>query len=896
MAPLALEMPSSDKVLYVFYDFETTQDTPFSEAATIHVPNLVCVQQFCTLCDEIPDIETDCERCGKRKHTFWEEDPVGDLLSYLCRPRPWANKIIAIAHNAKAFDLHFILNRAILLEWRPELIMNGQKIVCMKMEHLVFLDSVSFLPCALRKMSEAFGLTASKSWYPHYFNTKENMHYVGEMPDISFYGADAMSESERREFMEWYQSQRGKEVFDNRRVLEEYCQADVTVLRQACQVFRREFIQIGNIEVFLESITIASACNKVLRRRFLEPNTIGLIPAGGYTGNVNYSTKAIMWLIYKEQTDGCTILHGRNGREYRLPDPSLHRFSVDGYCPDTRKVYEFCGCYFHGHSCMPYRDIPTLRGDTLAQRYEQTMARLEQITQAGYQVEMQWECEFDKDILPLHPELKVHPLILQAPLNTRDALYGGRTEAMYLYYKIKEGETIQYCDIMSLYPYICKYFKFPVGHPTVHAGDACRDIDAMLQKEGLIKCKILPPKDLYHPVLPFRCNKKLLFCLCHTCAVDLNTSAECTHTSVAERALTGTWVMDEVRLAVQKGYQVIEVFEVYEYNVTQYDRQNGEGGLFVDYINTFLKLKAEASGFPAWVRTPDDEDRYINTFFESEGVRMDREAIRPNSAKRGIAKLCLNSMWGKLTERNNRTQTKMITEPRELYRFLATPGIEVTNMLFLSNDVVWATWRHIDDEVIPSLCHTNEVIGAYVTAGARIHLYTYLDRLQERALYCDTDSVFFVQKDDEPALIPRGDQLGAMVNELRPGEYITEFTSGGPKNYAYRVLDTSTGQYTTVCKVRGITLNYDAKHLVNFDVIKDMILKPGPPPPPVVMVHTAKKIKRKRDKNGGPIHIITEPEDKMYRVCFTKRRRLNDNSSVPLGYINRVEALVRDQS
>jgi hypothetical protein len=77
-------------------------------------------------------------------------------------------------------------------------------------------------------------------------------------------------------------------------VLEEYCQADVTVLRQTCQVFRLEIIEIGNIEVFIELITIASACNKVLRRRFLKPDTIGLIPAGGYTGNVNYSKKAIM--------------------------------------------------------------------------------------------------------------------------------------------------------------------------------------------------------------------------------------------------------------------------------------------------------------------------------------------------------------------------------------------------------------------------------------------------------------------------------------------------------------------------------------------------------------------------------------------------------------------------
>ena len=72
-----------------------------------------------------------------------------------------------IAHCSKAFDLHFILNRAIILKWQHELIMNGLKIMFMKMEHLVFLDSVSFLPCTLRKLPEAFGLTAIKSWCPH---------------------------------------------------------------------------------------------------------------------------------------------------------------------------------------------------------------------------------------------------------------------------------------------------------------------------------------------------------------------------------------------------------------------------------------------------------------------------------------------------------------------------------------------------------------------------------------------------------------------------------------------------------------------------------------------------------------------------------------------------------
>ena len=73
----------------------------------------------------------DSVRCGKQKHSFWD-DLVGELLFYLREPRPWANKIVANAHNAKAFDLHFILNRAIMLKWQPELIVNGLKIMCMK--------------------------------------------------------------------------------------------------------------------------------------------------------------------------------------------------------------------------------------------------------------------------------------------------------------------------------------------------------------------------------------------------------------------------------------------------------------------------------------------------------------------------------------------------------------------------------------------------------------------------------------------------------------------------------------------------------------------------------------------------------------------------------------------
>jgi len=75
------------------------------------------------------------------------------------------------------------------------------------------------------------------------------------------------------------------------------------------------------------------------------------------------------------------------------------------------------------------------------------MWRLEQITRAGYLVKVEWECEFDDAGRP------AHPIVQQSPLCTPDALYGGRTEAMRLYYKSRENETIQYVNVMSLNPY-----------------------------------------------------------------------------------------------------------------------------------------------------------------------------------------------------------------------------------------------------------------------------------------------------------------------------------------------------------------------------------------------------------------------------------------------------------
>ena len=119
--------------------------------------------------------------------------------------------------------------------------------------------------------------------------------------------------------------------------------------------------------------------------------------------------------------------------------------------------------------------------------------------------------------------------------------------------------------------------------------------------------------------------------------------------------------------------------------------------------------------------------------------------------------------------------------------------------------------------------------------------------------------------------------LGDMESELNPSEFIDEFASEGPKYYAYRLITNEVEK--AVCKVWGITLNYYV--IGEFRGNQGHDFGTGRTR---FNVHTEHKIKRKR-RAGGVVDLVTEPENNRYRISFFKRRRMLDNSSVPLGYI-----------
>ena len=82
---------------------------------------------------------------------------------------------------------------------------------------------------------------------------------------------------------------------------------------------------------------------------------------------------------------------------------------------------------------------------------------------------------------------------------------------------------------------------------------------------------------------------------------------------------------------MEMGYIVKEVFEFWEYKETCFDKGSNSGGLFAEYVGMFLKLKQESSGYPSWVQSEADNDRYIEEYRRAEGNALDKASILKNS-------------------------------------------------------------------------------------------------------------------------------------------------------------------------------------------------------------------------------------------------------------------------
>lgn len=887
-----------DPNVYIFFDFECTQDQVLecskghqksSRDKTCvnckqswcgtkkHTPNLCVVQKVCDDCKtRKTDAVSICPSCGTNERIFDGPNTRDDFCKWLFSEENKDAKVIC--HNFKGYDSYPIMSYLYENGILPEVIMNGSKLMCLDVPkcNIRFLDSINFIPMALDKMPKTFGFTEmAKGYFPHLFNTTENQTVVLEhLPDVQYYHPDGMKPDKRKSFLKWYKEHKN-DKFDFQKELLKYCRSDVDILRKCCLRFKELFEEMTTVngmegvDPFQRCITIASACQLVFRRHFLEENCIGIIPPHGYKPETKHSVKALQWLKYMSQKLGIKIQHARNGGE-KVIGP----YKIDGYYErDGEKVVlEFHGDFWHGNpECYSADTYNPVRGLTMGELYQETMDKQQYLQNNGYTYVCEWEKNFDQKVTE-DTELReiIATLNLQTPLVPRDAFFGGRTEAFQLFAEADENTSIQYYDVTSLYPFINKTGKIPIGHPDI----ITENFKSISSYEGLIKCKVLPPKGLFIPVLPTRVNGKLLFGLCKTC-MESKQMSTCTH-SEADRSIIGTWVTDELKRAIEKGYTVTEIYEVWHFeNISQYDPVTKTGGIFTNYVNTFLKVKQEASGWPDWCKSEDDKRKYIHNYYAMEGILLEYDKIKFNPGLRALAKLMLNSFWGKFGQRLNLPRTRYLTEPVKYFDLLTSDEQNVLDVSFVNDEMVRIQWVNNDD-FIENTGRTNVIIAAYTTAQARLKLHSYLEKLDRRVLYADTDSIVFTTKPGEwePEL---GDYLGDLTNEV-PDNEIEVFVTGGPKNYAYTLKKSGIDGKISQCKIRGITLSYANLQKINFETIQEMVQNIDEKDDAKITVTDLHKIAR----NTKTMNIITKVEEKDYKIVFDKRV-LQGKVSIPYG-------------
>ena len=129
-------------------------------------------------------------------------------------------------------------------------------------------------------------------------------------------------------------------------------------------------------------------------------------------GFLKYSQKAINWLNFLQEERGFYI---RTAENHCLGEKRILNMHVDGFA-EPNKVFEFLGCYFHGHDCTKKnKDID---------KWEKTMERIEKLRSLGYDVEFITECEWKsaaKVTEPKYPPATFQELVVEI---SNDEVFG----------------------------------------------------------------------------------------------------------------------------------------------------------------------------------------------------------------------------------------------------------------------------------------------------------------------------------------------------------------------------------------------------------------------------------------------------------------------------------------
>ena len=656
----------------------------------------------------------------------------------------------------------------------------------------------------------------------------------------------------------------------------------------------------GGFDILLYARTIASAAMKIFQLKFLQPQTLAIVPENSYnTFNDNQSEIALKFMKYLEELWNVEIRNSESPEgEYEVPGT---KYRLDGYIKGENGQkdigIEFHGCTWHAHEkCFPNPQDLMPSGKTCDEIRKQHQKRMDIIKSSpNLEIQEYWECEVreqlknDKDMKKLFDKYKV----TTPALHIRDGFCGGRTAPARIHFKAENGWKIKYRDYTSLYPWT-QTTCYPIKHPEemIIVPKSQREVNWCKPEDipwkGFIKVLVYCPREINPPVtvLPLKMDERLLFPTCALCAAEHPMGGKindysCPH-SDEERAFVWTGTTIELEQALKEGYRVSKVYSALHF-------ENWSDTIFRGYVADCMQMKMHASGFEPGM-TEEEKDVHIEECDRMFGIKIDKNKMKLNNSKRSVAKLLANSHWGKMAQKSDMEKSITTDSPAMFRRYLDDPKVQVNSVFLITDEVIMINYSMRKDFITPN--RTNNIgAAAWTTSRARLRLFEALKAVAVREkcedpstalLYYDTDSVIYAYKDGTPDPLEHlsGPHLGQLKDEL-PNAEILEFCSCGPKNYAYKFRDNKTGKEKHEMKVRGLVLDYNTCQQLHYENFKSKCLNYGEVDEEPMTIHYEREIRP--DVRKG--QVTATPFSKIFRSVLRKGILKDDYKLYEYGHV-----------
>lgn len=274
---------------YKVFEHET------SNKAGVHYANLLCAKNPFT-----------------NEKVSWEgKDCIDEFVTYLANYNE--GDCIALAHNGSGYDTRLVFEYLALN--RPDIRMNqvcnGTRILQLVVNpgkvdgrKLIFRDTLLHLASSLRGLTAAFNdgsVEMAKGYYPHLFNTEENVDYVGPIPGKEFFDItfSCRSDKDRDDFLAWYEKNKGVKNWNNREEKKRYCENDVECLAMVVMNYTKVIQETYGMAPF-KYMTGPSMVHALSKKRLTQEMELGDPKDPNYIHNVEEAAKSY-WAVLRPQ-------------------------------------------------------------------------------------------------------------------------------------------------------------------------------------------------------------------------------------------------------------------------------------------------------------------------------------------------------------------------------------------------------------------------------------------------------------------------------------------------------------------------------------------------------------------------------------------------------------------